>query len=74
MSAGRLVWMLRVLGQHAALLDGGIAAWDGPLEAQPPVRAPVDVPVRPWPERAFVDIDEVAVGAADRVLLDARAP
>ena len=73
MSAGRLVWMLRVLGQHAALLDGGIGAWGGPLETRTPRRAPVDVPVRPWPDRAFVDIGEVAVGAADRVLLDARA-
>ncbi len=26
--AGRLVWMLRILGQHAALLDGGIAGMD----------------------------------------------
>ena len=25
--AGRLVWMLRILGQPAALLDGGIGAW-----------------------------------------------
>ena len=74
MSAGRLVWMLRVLGQAAALLDGGIGAWSGPLETRTPRRAPVDVPVRPWPDRAFVDIGEVAVGAADRVLLDARAP
>jgi len=74
MSAGRLVWMLRVLGQHAALLDGGIGAWGGTLETRTPRRAPVDVPIRPWPDRAFVDIGEVAVGAADRVLLDARAP
>ena len=49
MSAGRLVWMLRILGQPAALLDGGIEGWDGPLEVQPSVRAPVGVPVRPWP-------------------------
>ena len=27
--AGRLVWMLRVIGQPAALLDGGLGAWDG---------------------------------------------
>ncbi|WP_168914775.1 sulfurtransferase [Microcella flavibacter] len=30
--AARLVWMLRTLGLEAAVLDGGIAAWDGPLE------------------------------------------
>ena len=74
MSAGRLVWMLRVLGQAAALLDGGIGAWSGQLETRTPQRPPVDVPVRPWPDRAFVDIGDVAAGAAGRVLLDARAP
>ena len=71
MSAGRLVWMLRILGQPAALLDGGIEGWDGPLEVQPSVRAPVEVPVRPWPDGAFVDIETAAVA---EVLLDARAP
>src|SRR5919197_3734512 len=30
--AARLVWMLRAIGRDAALLDGGIGAWDGPLE------------------------------------------
>ncbi|WAB82507.1 sulfurtransferase [Microcella daejeonensis] len=30
--AARLVWMLRTLGLDAAVLDGGIAAWEGPLE------------------------------------------
>ena len=30
--AARLVWMLRATGHEAALLDGGIQAWDGPLE------------------------------------------
>ena len=74
MSAGRLVWMLRVLGQAAALLDGGIGAWSGQLETRTPQRTPVDVPVRPWPDRAFVDIGDVAAGATGRVLLDARAP
>ena len=74
MCAGRLVWMLRVLGQPAALLDGGIAGWDGPLETGSSVRPPVEVPVRPWPDRAFTDIDEVAAGSVGRVLLDARAP
>ena len=30
-TAARLVWMLRVLGEPAALLDGGLAAWATPL-------------------------------------------
>jgi thiosulfate/3-mercaptopyruvate sulfurtransferase len=35
MTAGRLVVMLRMLGIDAALLDGGLAAWSGPLDAGP---------------------------------------
>jgi thiosulfate/3-mercaptopyruvate sulfurtransferase len=34
--AARLVWMLRVTGHEAALLDGGLAAWEGELEAGAP--------------------------------------
>ena len=37
MTAARLVWMLRVLGEQAAVLDGGIAAWTGPLLTDAPV-------------------------------------
>ena len=74
MSAGRLVWMLRVLGQPAALLDGGIGAWDGPLEAGSATRPPVECPVRPWPDGAFAGIEEVAAAAAGGIVLDARAP
>ena len=33
--AARLAWLLRVTGHEAAVLDGGIAAWDGPLETGP---------------------------------------
>ncbi len=74
MSAGRLVWMLRVLGQPAALLDGGIGAWDGPLEAGSATRPPVECPVRPWPDGAFAGLEEVAAAAAGGIVLDARAP
>jgi thiosulfate/3-mercaptopyruvate sulfurtransferase len=31
--AARLVWMLRATGHEAALLDGGLAAWESPLES-----------------------------------------
>ena len=74
MSAGRLVWMLRVLGQPAALLDGGIGAWDGSLEAGSATRPPVECPARPWPDGAFAGIEEVAAAAAGGIVLDARAP
>ena len=67
MAAGRLVWMLRVLGRPAALLDGGVGAWDGPLETSPTVRSPVVMPVEPWPVGAVATIDEVAAVAASGV-------
>ena len=38
--AARLVWMLRATGHDAALLDGGLAAWDGPLETEAVARRP----------------------------------
>src|SRR6478609_8227516 len=34
-TAGRLVVVLRTLGVDAAVLDGGLAAWRGPVEAGP---------------------------------------
>ena len=42
--AARLVWMLRATGHEAALLDGGLAAWDGELEAGAAARRPAAAP------------------------------
>src|SRR4051812_30710681 len=47
--AARLVWMLRVTGHDAALLDGGLASCDGPLETEPDPRSPAVFTPRPWP-------------------------
>jgi thiosulfate/3-mercaptopyruvate sulfurtransferase len=69
--AARLVWMLRAIGQPAALLDGGIQAWDGPLETQPVARPPQTRTPRQWPTERLAGIDEVAETTAP--LLDARA-
>ncbi len=69
--AARLVWMLRAIGAPAALLDGGIDAWDGPLETAPAARPPVVRAVRPWPAERLAGIEEVASTAAP--LLDARS-
>jgi thiosulfate/3-mercaptopyruvate sulfurtransferase len=69
--AARLVWMLRAIGADAALLDGGIQAWDGPLQTQPATRPPQTRTARPWPDARLADIDEVAATTAP--LLDARA-
>lgn len=71
--AARLVWMLRAVGQPAAVLAGGLAAWGGPLEDGEVRRAPVvRLPV-PWPPRAVADADDVAaLAAGDGVVVDVR--
>jgi thiosulfate/3-mercaptopyruvate sulfurtransferase len=70
--AARLVWMLRVTGHAAALLDGGLTAYEGPLETDPPLRPRASFTPRPWPADRVAGIDD----AADQrnVVLDARDP
>lgn len=74
--AGRLVWMLRILDQRAALLDGGIEAWaesDGDLEHGPVEPATVERAVHDWPTDAVVDADGVARHIADGgAVIDSR--
>ncbi|CAN5652460.1 sulfurtransferase [soil metagenome] len=74
-SAGRLVYLLRILGQAAALLDGGLGGWDGALETGPPPPVePVDHQPRPWPVDRLVDADAVWNHVHNGgVVLDARA-
>jgi thiosulfate/3-mercaptopyruvate sulfurtransferase len=74
-TAARLWWMLHVLGEPVAVLDGGIAAWPDALST-----APVEVIAVPrapvaWPSKRFVDADQVAALIASRsaVVVDARA-
>lgn len=73
--AGRLVWLLRITGQPAAILDGGLGAWDGPLEDGEVVLPPVTRRVRPWPLARFADADDVArlARAEDAAVVDVRA-
>jgi thiosulfate/3-mercaptopyruvate sulfurtransferase len=68
--------MLRILGQQAALLDGGVNAWSGDLETGHRDRRAVDHPIRPWPLRLLADADEAAAAGTDpnRVLIDSRNP
>jgi thiosulfate/3-mercaptopyruvate sulfurtransferase len=76
-TAGRLVWMLRVLGRDAALLDGGLRAWDGATEAGPSSeRAKASFTPTPWPPDSLAGADEVAALATTggAAVLDARAP
>jgi thiosulfate/3-mercaptopyruvate sulfurtransferase len=83
--AARLVWMLRVTGREASLLDGGLPAWRGELASGPGARRvdagdtdrdPATFTARPWPTDRLVAIDEVAtISQADApspVLIDAR--
>jgi thiosulfate/3-mercaptopyruvate sulfurtransferase len=78
--AARLVWLLRVTGQSAWLLDGGIDAWPGPFQSGPLVdqpsgdraaRRPGHFEVAQWPATRLANADEVASAT---VVLDARAP
>ena len=48
-TASRLVWMLRVLGRRAALLDGGMAGWSGPLSTDPAAPASATFTPMDWP-------------------------
>ncbi len=70
--AGRLVWMLRATGHEAALLDGGIQAWDGPLETATATatRPAASFAARPWPADRLASMDDAADPAF--VVLDAR--
>jgi thiosulfate/3-mercaptopyruvate sulfurtransferase len=69
--AARLWWMLHVLGEPAAVLDGGLAAWPGSLTTDVPTPRPVERPARAWPGQRFVTADEIAA-AADAAIFDAR--
>jgi thiosulfate/3-mercaptopyruvate sulfurtransferase len=73
-TAGRLVWMLRAIGQQASLLDGGFKGWTGTLESGPPTprRTVPRTPV-PWPSSIENTADEMLQRIATSVLLDARA-
>lgn len=69
-SAGRLVWMLRSLGVEAALLDGGLAAWPGPLATEIPDPDPATFSLREWGPAQIATMDEAVAGP---LVVDARA-
>lgn len=69
--AARLVWMLRSLGHRAALLDGGISAWTGPLETTPVEPSPVAFTPSPWPGARLATLEDITSGAAG-IVVDAR--
>lgn len=78
--AGRFVWMLRILGQSAGLLNGGLQAWvdqqpNQPLETTVPSWSKVVRQVIPWPQQQILNADDVVQAiASGHPVFDARAP
>lgn len=71
--AARLVWLLRIIGQPAAILSGGIAAWPGDQETTQPERVPTVRNVVKWPADRFATADEVEHARdAETIVIDAR--
>ncbi|WP_127499808.1 sulfurtransferase [Actinoplanes solisilvae] len=70
--AARLVWMLRSLGQDAALLDGGLDAYGHDRETAENRRPRADRVVRPWPAQRLATLADAVSG--DSVVIDARQP
>jgi thiosulfate/3-mercaptopyruvate sulfurtransferase len=68
--ASRLVWMLRILGNDAALLDG---VWSDPLEVGPTSFAATQRTVRDWPIAALANAQDVVEHVrAGGVVIDSR--
>lgn len=71
-TAGRLVWMLRILGHDARLLDGGLGAWQQPLEyGLGPDPAPRPFTETPWPSGRLAGPEDVVSDGP--MVLDARS-
>lgn len=71
--AARAWWLLRWAGhEHVRVLDGGLAAWEGPLETGEVTPQPGDFTPRPG-ALPLLDADGAAELARRGVLLDARA-
>lgn len=71
--AGRMRFMLTLIGIPAAVLDGGIQAWSGDLVAGAVHPEPATFAERSWPTDRLVDADEVARRIeAGGVVMDAR--
>jgi thiosulfate/3-mercaptopyruvate sulfurtransferase len=72
-AAARAWWLLRWAGHpDVRVLDGGLAAWDGPLETEVPEPAEGDFSPAPG-ALPLLDADGAAELARSGLLLDARA-
>lgn len=76
--ASRLVWMLRIIGHDAALLDGGLPAWTARHHGDGLERGSVDIDAVErraieWPPDSIADGDSVAGHlAGGGVVIDSR--
>lgn len=57
--AGRLWFMLKLMGCHAAVLDGGYFAWPGERSTELVVLEKTTFEPRSWPTKRLIDADEV---------------
>lgn len=69
--AARLVWLLRLLGHDAAVLDGGLDAWTGELETGFHRPAAGTFTAKQWIPADLATIDDAATNP---LVIDARAP
>lgn len=77
--SARLWWLMRQFGKHAALLDGGLAAWNSaglPLESAQPQVDPAEVNPLQAGGHQTVSSGNIhdSLGSEDLVVLDARMP
>jgi thiosulfate/3-mercaptopyruvate sulfurtransferase len=73
--AARLWWLLHVLGEPAAVLDGGLDAWRGERTSDVPGFPPMERLPLEWPTDRFRTADWVAsaLTSGSAAVLDARA-
>jgi thiosulfate/3-mercaptopyruvate sulfurtransferase len=68
--AARIVWMLRVLGENAALLDGGLQIYKGSLSSGSESLPRAKFSPRPWPQSRLANMEEASNPA--NIVFDAR--
>jgi thiosulfate/3-mercaptopyruvate sulfurtransferase len=72
--AARLWFMLTLLGLPAAVLDGGMASWQGEMETGEVKPKQAIFPERPWPAHRLISASEVATRIeAGGIVIDARS-